>query len=196
MGTSEPDGFLLSWLPEIEDYYEAFRADARARGTRWKSLVIFVPALAVFMVAGLGHQWVVAILGLAVAMYGALMSPPYPRQIRVSWRRSQGMRASAVCRIVAGVGLIPLSVPDAETMPWSSFDGVLETDRVFVLHLARSGGLSRLHPRSRILVLAKRGLDSPRDVPRLRELLIRETVPAAQGSLRPEARPQRSSRED
>lgn len=183
MITSESSGFFLSWVPEIEDYCEAFHADAQVRGTRWKSLAILVVGLAAFTIGTLTYQWVAAVLGFMVTVYGLLMSPMYPRQVRTLWRRSAAMRELTQCRVVAGEGLIPLSVPGSDTLGWSRFDGVLETDRVFVLQMARyRTGLWRLHPGTRILVLAKRGLDSPGDVPRLRELLIRETGTVAPGS--------------
>lgn len=182
MGISEPSGLELEWLPEIEDYYEAFRANGLAQGLRWRSPLLLGVGL-ILLVTGLTAvfthafpPWVALIPGIAVTIYGNLLSPVYPRQVRTLWRRTAAMRDPVRCRLAAGEGLTPLSVPGSETVSWSRFVGVMETDRVFVLQATKNRTrLSRLLPRTTILtVLAKRGLRSPGDLPGLRELLLRE----------------------
>jgi hypothetical protein len=51
---------------------------------------------------------------------------------------------------------------------WSFWVGFLETERAFILHSGRRNGTP-------FLVLAKRGLSSPSEVPRLREMLNLKT---------------------
>ena len=179
MTTSESSTFDLSWVREIEDYYEAFQANAQARGGRKKSLVILA-AGCLIVIAGLYAKQPFAVLsGVMLTLYGNLHTTPMsPRGVRKLWLRFEKMRDLTKCRVVPGEGLIPLSVPGAASFSWKRFDGVLETDRVFVLQMVRmrhGTGFSRLLPAVGILVRAKRGLDSASDVSRLRDLLIQET---------------------
>jgi len=180
MATSESSPFVLSWVPEIEDYYDAFLVESRAKGVQKKRAAFLVAGLLLGIVGLLVKQPPLVICGgmLAITVPYTLIGPVVRQPVRSFWRRFAKLRAPTQVRVVPGEGVFS-SVPGFENLSWSRFDGVLETERVFVLRMVR-------HRTAGFVILAKRGLDSAGDVSRLRDLLIQETGgTVAQGSSRP-----------
>jgi hypothetical protein len=154
-----PGTLTLAWQPEMDDWAEAFEATRRARGL-WRKVAVIVAGGVVAGVVGLatgnGALVVAGIGAIAATLYG--LGPGQRMAVRSFWRRLPALQQPARATVGLGQG-VAVSTPEASA--WY---------RVFVLRLA---GRGRAY-----LLLAKRGLPSPDQLPTLRELLAAATSSA------------------
>jgi hypothetical protein len=164
-----PTALVLSWQPEIEDYAEAFRAKNRMRRVP-EILGVMVVTGAILGIAGFwADQSMMVGVGIALVITPAYAAGPgYYLLVRSIWRRSPTLRLPVEVRVDPSDGLTS-TVPGATGQyDWSFWEGFLETKRAFVLLAARRKGAP-------FMVLAKRGLGSPSEVSRLRDVLGQKT---------------------
>jgi hypothetical protein len=169
MTMPEPAALVLSWQPEIDDYVEAFRAKDRMRRLP-EILGVMVVMGAILGIAGFwANQSTMLGAGIALVVTPVFTAGPgYYLMVRSIWRRSPGLRLPVEVRVDPGDGLTATVSGSTGQYSWSHWEGFLETKRAFVLHVGRRKGAP-------FMVLAKRGLGSPSEVSRLRDILGRET---------------------
>jgi hypothetical protein len=169
MTMPEQTALVLSWQPEIEDYTEAFRAKNRMRRVP-EIFGLMVVTGAILGIAGFwASQPMMAGAGIALVITPVYTAGPGNYlSVKSIWRRSPTLRLPVEVRVDPGDGLTSTVPGSTGHYDWSYWEGFLETNRAFVLHAARRKGAP-------FMVLAKRGLRSPSEVSRLRDVLRRET---------------------
>lgn len=169
MTMPEQATLVLSWQPEIEDYVQAFRAKDRIRRSPEILGFMAVVGAVVAIVGLLAHQPVLfggGIAALITPVYAA--GPGYYLMVRSVWRRSPRLRLPMEVHVDPDDGLTTILPDSTGQFSWSYWIGFLETERAFVLHSGRRKGTP-------FLVLAKRGLSSPDELSRLREIVSQKT---------------------
>jgi hypothetical protein len=164
-----PTAFVLSWQPEIEDYTEAFRAKNRMRRVP-EIFGVMVVTGAILGIAGFwANQSTMVGVGIALVITPAYVAGPGNYlSVRSIWRRSPMLRLPVEARVDPGDGITSTIPGTTGQFDWSFWEGFLETKRAFVLQAARRKGAP-------FMVLAKRGLGSPSEVSRLRDVLGQKT---------------------
>lgn len=158
----------LQWQPEPADWAELF--DAR-RGLRRESLKLSVLAgscVAVSLVGAVAGEPSAVAAGLSGAVTVAIMRLLRPYFVRSFWRRSPRIRRPVSALVEADAGVTVRTQDGSQQHPWTTLGPVVETERVFVVHLA--GGRA-------FFPLAKRGVADPADIARLRSLLRLAATP-------------------
>ncbi|MCI3269803.1 YcxB family protein [Streptomyces cylindrosporus] len=169
MGRDAGQGVVeLTYEPMVEDFSSALRARTRVSRVARRQLWVFAAAgvcgvaLAVLRVAGIGD--VPAPLCFALIVCGVLSAAgPWltARQFQRLAHRNGTFRVS-----VTDAGVSMVTDHTTATVDWTAQPRYRETPRVFVLFSpdANAAGFT---------VLPKRGLSSPADADRLREILDR-----------------------
>ncbi|WP_407344018.1 YcxB family protein [Pengzhenrongella phosphoraccumulans] len=168
----------LSWAPVAEDYVEALRAQVQRRQLPRKVAQIL---LAGALIGGAGWATgsdALAVVALVIVVGALLLLGAMPTLMaRALWRRGARLRGATSVRVAADEGIALDRELFSGTYQWAMFTGVLETERLFVLQTApRQGAV--------ILLLAKRGLSSPEQLPALRALLEQQITPHANSAAR------------
>lgn len=160
-----PEPLQLSWQPELADWVEAFDARNRARRVRLKLVVIAAVCAAVAGAGLVTHQSGMVGGGFAGLFGGAVVGTLGQRwSVRSLWRRAAALREPMRAQVSAAGGIVCSTPLSTGHYPWTSLEKVQETPRVFVLQMAG-------YRRGVILLLAKRGLADPGQLPALRWLL-------------------------
>lgn len=163
--TRDGAAVIAVWTPELDDYLEAVRARNKAHHANRKMTVI-VGLCLLAVVAGwvAGADWLMG-FGISGAVFGGaflLFAPPLA--VRRLWRTRAILRANMRMVLHPDNGMSLQAGGIVSTYPWSTLGRVLETPRVFVVHLAGRG-------RSPSMLLAKRALAGPDEEAAARQLL-------------------------
>jgi hypothetical protein len=168
------DVIRLSWQPDAADYIDAFSARNKRRRVNWFVGVLSAIGFAFAVLAILAGQPGAAVLGV---LAGVLFPLAVPFVVKSStnalWRRNpalqQPVQMVVDARGAGGDAPVILMNPGAMHVMtgsaqhrWAEIGKVLETPRVFVVHLDRA-----------FFLLAKRGLTDPAQQESLRRLLLR-----------------------
>ena len=157
----------LAWQPHPQDWLEVFQARHRAGRTGVK-FALLAAALGCAALLGLGiGSMPLAGAGVAGALAVGVMFLLQPRLVRRFWNRTPAVRAATTAVVDPGAGITLANISGRSQLPWPSVGLVLETERVFVVHVA---GSKAYFP------LAKRGVAHARDLERLRALLLRQPL--------------------
>ena len=163
--TREGAAVVAAWTPERDDYLEAVRARNKAHHANIRMIVIIGLCLCVVAAGWMaGADWLM-VFGISGAVSGAaflLFAPPLA--VRRLWRTRAILRASVRMMLHPDNGVTLQAGGIVSTYPWSTLDRVLETPRLFVVHLAGRG-------RSPSMLLAKRGLAGADEEAAARRLL-------------------------
>jgi hypothetical protein len=170
-GNSTTGAVTLEWQPEPADWVQVFAARRRFRRETFKLFVIAAVGAAGALIGMVRHVSVLGTVGLITIVAVLIAWAARPFIVRSFWRQSPALRKHV--RAVVDEGGITLRTGDgARQHPWSALGPVLETEQVFVVHLA--GGRA-------FFPLAKRGLSDPADIARLHELLHQACAVRATG---------------
>jgi hypothetical protein len=156
----------LDWQPEPADWMQVFAARRKLRREAFKLSVMAAVGAGV---AGLGfvlHRSFLVGIGLTAVVAVAAARLVRPFIVGSFWRKSPGLRRR-VSAVVDADGIALHTEEGSRRHRWTALGPVLETDRVFVVHLA--GGRA-------FFPLAKRGAADPADVARLRGMLQRASA--------------------
>ena len=154
----------LAWQPRPADWAEVFQARNRSTRLRQKVALVAGAFVAVALVGlGLGNLSLIS-GGVAGALGAVGMIMLQPRFVRLFWNRTPSARAATTAVIDSAAGITVENVSGRSLVTWPEVGLVMETDHVFVVHVA---GSKAYFP------LAKRGVSEPADVDRLRALLLR-----------------------
>jgi hypothetical protein len=166
----------LTWQPTSVDYVEASSARTQQDKVMAAMFALFLVGVAVMGVALYFGSPELVLLGVAVAAVPIFKRPVIVRANTIKlWLNRPELRAPvhAVVYPDAGIELTgpildirtPYSYVDGAgvVQPWQRITQVLETEGVFVVHLA---------PKV-FFLLAKRGVTDPQALPTLRALLMR-----------------------
>lgn len=167
------DVFRMSWQPEAADYAEAFQARNRKRGVGWLVWAMVVLGVAFAVLTFIAGEYAISVVGVVFAaffsrmgklgtgfLYGRYPALHEPAEMTID--PGAGI-AGLVPVVTMGDGPMKVNAGDWQ-FPWPQLHRVLETKRVFVLHLAGQGNRT-------FFVLAKRGLTDPAQEAALRHLL-------------------------
>ncbi|MEI8082390.1 MAG: hypothetical protein WCI74_11150 [Actinomycetes bacterium] len=165
--------FELSWQPRVEDYREVFAARTQASGARTKLLVVFliaaIPMVMLFLSAGLAAKVLVVSSYIALGLLMVIITGP--AQVLFAdrfWKKYPLVQAA--CRVRINERSIDNRVAgQSDSWRWDLVDEILDADSVFVVQLT-------VDRQRTFLVLAKRGLSDPDQLPALRAYLS-ERVP-------------------
>lgn len=164
---------VLSWYPDTEDYDDVVGSRGGLRVLRARAVVLLVAALGFAAAGAVWRHPPLAGLGVAVLLCG--MVAAWRCRVRVV-PLHPALGAAVHVEVDPRSGLTMwahrstgFSVHHStDEFPWTSIHRVRETDRVFLVQVRGR------HPG---VVLAKRGLNDPRELSTLRSLLYAAARP-------------------
>lgn len=156
----------LNWQPEPADWVQVFAARRRLRRETLKLSVLATAGAGAAFFGFVADQSSLSGIGLVVVVAVAAARLLRPFIVGSFWRKSPALR-KRVSAVVDNEGIALRTEEGSRRHPWTALGPVLETERVFVVHLA--GGRA-------FFPLAKRGLTDQADVARLRGMLQRAHV--------------------
>jgi hypothetical protein len=164
----------MSWHPEAADYAEAFKARNRKRHVGWLVWAMCALGVAFAVLAVVGGQPAMAVFGVVIALFFAVMGRLgtgflYQRNTALQQPVQVTVDEAGIAGDVPVVTMAsgPMRVfPGGGQFPWAQLHSVLETKRVFVVHVAGQDDKT-------FFLLAKRGLSDPAEESALRALLTR-----------------------